>query len=451
MLEVVVIETASLGDRSYVAHDGSAAVVIDPQRDTDRVEHILVDRGVTLELILETHVHNDYVSGGLTLSRTTNAAYVHAAGEELHFDHHQTSEAERFNVGRMEIEVVATPGHTVHHLSYIIRVDGEPPAVFTGGSLLYGTVGRTDLVAAELTDQLTRQQRRSALRLADMLPDDARIYPTHGFGSFCASAHSDEDSDGTLATERQINLALTIDDEDEFVQRLVSGLTAHPAYYQHIAPINRAGPVAIDLSPPAPVDPTELARRVHRGEWAVDLRPRKVFAAEHMAGTISVELADEFATYLGWLIPWGMPLTLLADNPDDIGEAQRQLVRIGIDRPTGAASSGLENWVGGADRRHYRVSTFADLEPKRASVSVLDVRRSDEHDTSHIDGALNIPMHEIPDRLDEVPMDNVWVHCASGYRASISASLLDRAGRSVTLIDDDWDRAAGQGLRIIES
>jgi hydroxyacylglutathione hydrolase len=448
VFEVVVIETASLGDRSYVAHDGHLAVVVDPQRDVDRVAQILAARSLTAELILETHVHNDYISGGLTLSRTTHALYVHAADEQLQFEHHSAGDGERFTVGAMEIEVVATPGHTTHHLSYIIRVADEPPAVFTGGSLLYGTVGRTDLVDPDLTDELTRRQRRSARRLADMLPDDARIYPTHGFGSFCASAMSDAESDGTLGTERHVNLALTIDDEDDFVRRLVSGLTAYPAYYAHMAPINRAGAVPIDLSTPAPVDPVDLACRIHRGEWAVDLRKRTLFAAEHMAGTIGIELADGFATYLGWLIPWGMPLTLLADNADEILDAQRQLVRIGIDRPAGASSHGLESWVGNADRRSYPVATFADLATAGASATVLDVRRTDEYDDSHIQAALNIPLHELLDRVGDVPDEVIWVHCATGYRAGIAASLLDRAGRPVTLIDDDWTHAANSRMPI---
>lgn len=448
MFEVVVIETASLGDRSYVAHDGHLAVIVDPPRDIDRVEQILAARDLTTELILETHVHNDYISGGLTLSRTTDAPYVHAVGEQLHFDHRSASDGDRFSIGTMEIEVVATPGHTPHHLSYVIRVADEPPAVFTGGSLLYGTVGRTDLVAADRTDELTRRQRKSARRLADMLPDDAQVYPTHGFGSFCASARSDDESDGTLGRERRVNLALTMNDEDEFVRRLVSGLTAYPAYYAHMAPINRAGAVAIDLSVPAPVDPVDLARRIHRGEWAVDLRPRTRFAAEHMAGTIGIELAEGFATYLGWLIPWGMPLTLLGDNADDVLEAQRQLVRIGIDRPAGASSRGLESWAGRADRRSYPVATFADLATSGPSAHILDVRRADEYDDSHIETARNIALNELLDRVDELPQHEIWVHCASGYRASIAASLLDRAGRAVVLIDDDWSRAGTSGMPI---
>jgi hydroxyacylglutathione hydrolase len=447
VLEVIVIETGSLGDRSYIAHDDSTAIVIDPPRDIDRIQSELADRDLTLELILETHVHNDYISGGLTLSRTSEATYGHAREETLHFDHRPVTHGDRLKVGEMDVEVIATPGHTQHHLAYIITVAGHAPAAFTGGSLLYGTVGRTDLVAEDLTDQLTRQQHQSTRSLARRLPDDTRIYPTHGFGSFCASARGDEVSDGTLATERLVNLALTIDDEDEFVERLVSGLTAYPAYYSHMAPINRAGAVAIDLSPPAPVDPTELARRIHGGEWVVDLRQRTLFANEHLVGTIGIELADDFATYLGWLIPWGMPLTLLADDAEQIHEAQRQLVRIGIDRPAGAASGGIEHWGGSVDRRSYMVERFSGL-ANAGNATVLDVRRVDEYASSHIDTAVNIPLNELTERIDEVPSGDLWVHCATGFRASIAASILDRAGHTVTLIDDDFDHAADSKMHL---
>jgi rhodanese-related sulfurtransferase len=143
-----------------------------------------------------------------------------------------------------------------------------------------------------------------------------------------------------------------------------------------------------------------------------------------------------------------MPLTLLADNADDILEAQRQLVRIGIDRPTGASSHGLESWVGNAGRRSYPVATFADLATAGQSAKVLDVRRTDEYDESHIRAAINIPLNELLDRVGDVPDEAIWVHCASGYRASIAASLLDRAGRSVTLIDDDWAHAGNSNMPI---
>ncbi len=443
-MEIVTLETPSLGDRSYVVHDGTTAMVIDPQRDIDRVLDVLDAAGVTVTHVAETHVHNDYVSGGLVLARTTGAEYVHAAAEPLRFDHTPVADGDRFAVGSLDVEVIHTPGHTPNHLSYVVRADGAEPAVFTGGSLLYGSVGRTDLIAEDVTDELTRSQYASARRLAEMLPPETRVYPTHGFGSFCSSAKSEGESDGTLGTEQRINVALTIDDEDEFVERLVTGLTAYPRYYAHMGPLNLAGGVPVDLSMPAPVDPVELARRIHRGEWVVDVRRRQAFAADHLTGTIGIELADPFSTYLGWLIPWGTPITLLGDDAHEVAEAQRQLVRIGIDRPSGASvGDGPDHWAPGHDTSSYPAVDFA--EALTMDGVVLDVRRPDERDEGAIEDSVHIPIDELLHRMDEVPHDRLLVHCASGFRASIAASLLDRAGHVVVLVDDDFDAAAEAG------
>ncbi len=445
-MEIVTIETPSLGDRSYLVHDGRVALVVDPQRDIDRVLDAADAAGVEVTHVVETHVHNDYVSGGLALARTTGAAYVNAAEEPLRFDHASVSDGDRFAVGALSVEVLHTPGHTPHHLSYAVRHDGDAPALFTGGSLLYGTVGRTDLIFADMVDQLTRSQFYSARRLANAFPDEARVYPTHGFGSFCASAKSEGESDGTLGTERAINLALTIDDEDDFVARLVAGLTPYPRYYAQMGPLNQAGGIPVDLSAPALVDPVELGRRIHRGEWVIDLRQRRVFAAEHLTGTIGIELADPFSTYLGWLLPWGTPVTLLGDTTQQVAEAQRQLVRIGIDRPSGAATGGVDEWSPDGDRGSYRAVDFVDA-VGRDGGSLLDVRRHDERATSYIEGSVHVPIQELTARLEELSTDDVfWVHCASGFRASIAASLLDRSGRRVVLVDDDYDNAAAAGF-----
>lgn len=314
--------------------------------------------------------------------------------------------------------------------------------------MLYGTVGRTDLIDPSATDELTRAQYRSVRRLAAALDDDAAVYPTHGFGSFCASASSDEESDGTMGGERRVNLALTASDEDAFVDRLLAGLDQYPKYYAHMDPLNRAGGTSVDLSPPVEVDPPDLARRIHRGEWVVDLRDRRDFAASHVAGTVNVQLADAFATYLAWTMPWGMPVTLLADDPGDIAEAQRQLVRVGIDRPAGAAHGGIDRWSGDVDRSSYDVIDFAGL-ADRPELDVLDVRLQGEFDDEHLAGSTNVPLGDLLERLDEVPNGPVAVHCASGYRASIAASLLDRAGRDVVLIDDDVDRAGTSGRELV--
>lgn len=454
-MEIVTLETPSLGDRSYVLVDGSAAAVIDPQRDIDRVERLLDDRGLQLTHVFETHIHNDYVTGGFDLARRRGAEYVLSADDEVAFDRTGARDGDEFLVGDVVVRALHTPGHTPTHLSYVVVEDGEPVAAFTGGSMLYGTVGRTDLISADATEGLTRSQFRSVRRLAAELPGEAGVHPTHGFGSFCSSTSSSGSDSSTIYQERKSNVALTVDDEDLFVDRLLSGLTAYPRYYAHMAPINRRGPSPVDLSPPEPADPVEIRRRIHSGEWVVDLRSRTTFAKGHLAGTVNVEVGTSFVTYLGWTLPWNTPVTLVGDSADEVAEAQRQMVRIGIDRPAGAADGGIERWAAGGDIRSYRSLTFAELAEAREEhdgLVVLDVRRDDEWEKGHIHDAIHIPLHELESRVGEVPEGEVWVHCASGYRASIAASLLDRAGRTVVAIDDDWAKASKHGsLRVTGS
>ncbi|MGI8792756.1 MAG: rhodanese-like domain-containing protein, partial [Acidimicrobiales bacterium] len=392
------------------------------------------------------HVHNDYVTGGYELAQRVGAAYVLAAADELAFSHTPASDGDCFEVGAVTIRAVHTPGHTPSHLSWVAETDGEPVAVFTGGSMLFGTVGRTDLIADDQTEELTRAQFHSVHRLASELPGKAAVHPTHGFGSFCSSSSTSGVDESTISHEKSTNVALTTESEDEFVAHLLSGLTAYPRYYAHMAPTNREGPAPVDLSEPEPVDPTEIRRRIHAGEWVVDLRSREAYAREHLAGTVNVGLGDSFVTYLGWTMPWGTAITLVGDSADEVAEAQRQMVRIGIDRPAGAADGGLANWAAGGELRSYQVLSFADLAEQRSEeITVLDVRRPDEWASGHIKGAVHVPLYELEVRMDEVPDGQVWVHCASGFRASIAASLLDRAGREVVAIDDEWDAAAKLG------
>jgi glyoxylase-like metal-dependent hydrolase (beta-lactamase superfamily II)/rhodanese-related sulfurtransferase len=448
MLQIVTIETPGLGDRSYLAHDGEAAVVVDPQRDIDRVLAVAAEHGVRITHVLETHIHNDYVTGGLALSGATGAAYVVAAAEDVAFSRTGVSDGARFSAGRLTVTAVHTPGHTPGHLSYVLSEgDGEPAAVFTGGSMLFGAVGRTDLISPDQTEPLTRAQYRSVRRLAAELPDAAAVYPTHGFGSFCSASPTTGDA-STIGSERRANVALT-SDEDTFVKELIAGLSAYPRYYAHMGPANRQGPEAPDLRAPRPADPAELRRRIDAGEWVVDLRQRRFFARRHVTGTISIELGDPFATYLGWTIPWGEPLTLIGHSAGQVAAAQRQLARIGIDHLAGAGTGPVEALAGGCISG-YRVSGFGELARTWGSAGrvVLDVRRPDEWQAGHLTGAVHIPFWELEQRVGEVPGGEVWVHCASGFRAAIAASILDRAGRQVVHVDDDWSRAAGLGLPV---
>ncbi|HWN62107.1 MAG TPA: MBL fold metallo-hydrolase, partial [Streptosporangiaceae bacterium] len=341
MPEIVTIETPALGDRSYLIHDGTQAMVVDPQRDIDRVLAAAQARHVQITHVLETHIHNDYVTGGFALASKVGAEYVVAASEEVSFQRLAVRDHDQITSGSLTVTVMHTPGHTPGHLSFVLSQDGhDPVAVFTGGSMLYGAVGRTDLISPEHTEQLTRAQYRSVRRLAEVLPDEAAVYPTHGFGSFC-SATPTSGTSSTIAHERQVNVALQ-SDEGAFVTELIAGLNAYPRYYAHMGPANRLGPQAPGLVQPSRADPAELRRRIEAGEWVVDLRERRAFARAHVTGTIFVELGDPFSTYLGWTIPWGAPLTLIGDHSEQVTQAQLQLTRIGIDHIASAATGPTE-------------------------------------------------------------------------------------------------------------
>jgi glyoxylase-like metal-dependent hydrolase (beta-lactamase superfamily II)/rhodanese-related sulfurtransferase len=447
-MDVSIIETSGLGDRSYVVTDGDIAVVIDPQRDIDRVLILAEDRGVRITHVLETHLHNDYVTGGLELSRTVGAEYVVPAGDDVDYSRRAVDDGDVIEAGRIRLEALHTPGHTHHHLSYVLRDDDDVVhGVFTGGSMLYGTTGRTDLIGPDDTEELTHAQYHSVHKLADRLPADTPIYPTHGFGSFCSATPASGDS-STIGEQRSANPALT-QDEQSFVDELLAGLSAYPAYYAHMGVLNREGPTPVDLTPPAPIEPAELRRRIAAGEWVVDLRTRTAFAAGHLAGTLGFELSGSFVSYFGWLYEWGAPVTLIGASPEQIADATRELVRIGVDRLTGSATAAVEVLSNGDRLGSYPVADFALLAKELAERSpvILDVRQAGEFDEKHIPGATNIPLHELPARLSDVPAEGpVWVHCGSGYRASIAASVLDRAGMAVVLIDDAFANAGEQGL-----
>jgi hydroxyacylglutathione hydrolase len=453
MTEVLPIETPTLGDRSYLVHDGEVALVIDPQRDIDRVTALAEAEGVRITHVAETHMHNDYVTGGLALARLTGATYLVNGADPVSFGRTPVSDGDEIQIsGELALRVLATPGHTFSHLSYALAAGGEVAGVFTGGSLLYGSTGRTDLLGPEHAEALARAQHASARRLARELPETAPVYPTHGFGSFCSATQA-EASESTIGREKRVNPALTLD-EQAYVDSLLAGLDAWPAYYAHMAPANLAGPGAPDMSPPEPADPATLRRRIEAGEWVVDLRDRVAFAAGFLPGSVSFPLDGSFATYLGWVIPWGSPLTLLGESPQQIRQAQRELVRIGFDRFAGAATGQPGDWTGGRPLASLRRVRFTDLAAAvRAGNGhrpvVLDVRRNLEWAEGHVPGAVHIPLHELRGRLAEVPAGEVWVHCAAGYRATVAASLLAAAGRSVVSVDDEFVNAARAGLELV--
>jgi glyoxylase-like metal-dependent hydrolase (beta-lactamase superfamily II)/rhodanese-related sulfurtransferase len=451
MFFVETLEFEGLGNRSYLAGGQRAAVAIDPPRDVDQVIALAAQRGVRIAYVAETHVHNDYVTGGLELARLTGARYLVPADAHVAFPRTPVADADTSEVDEaLVLRAIATPGHTPHHTSYVLEEEGRAVAAFTGGSLLIGSVGRPDLVDPRLTEQLARAQHASVHRLAATLDDEVPVLPTHGFGSFCSSSQTEGDA-STIGQERAGNDAFTLD-VDDFVKQVLAGLENVPAYYTYMGPVNTAGPAPVDLTPPEPADAVQIAERLAAGEWVVDLRNRVAFADGHVAGSFNFEGSGKLATYLAWLIPWGKPVTLLGDTPGQIADAQRELTRVGIDRPAAAATGDPSSWVRHGERLaafpRASFAALADAHEHGENLVVLDVRRDSERAKGFIEGSTHIPLHELHGRAGEVPDGTVWVHCAGGMRAAIAASLLEATGREVVAVDDGFDAAADTGLSV---
>jgi len=438
-LKIINLDTPTLGDRSYVAHDGKTALVVDPQRDIDRVEEILSSEGIEIGAVVETHMHNDYVSGGLVLARNYGVPYITSAEDDVRFDRVAIRDREIINIGDFAIQALHTPGHTFTHMSYILlEKEDAARGIFTGGSMLHGSTGRPDLLGWDNAAILAGLQHGSAHRIAELLEDQVSIHPTHGFGSFCAATSTSGDS-STIGDEKKTNPALLLD-KKTFIEETLAGLDAYPAYYKHMGPANTAGAGPIDLSELKRMTSDEVLKAIDSGAWAVDLRPKSMYAKGHFPGSLSFGIDGSFATYFGWLFPYGEKLVLVSDRKDDITYAQRELVRIGIDRPEAAFVGEIESLP---ELAANQTVTFADVPTALESrgIVVLDVRRTSERQASHIQGTSHIPLHELKSRLSELPKDKeLWVHCAGAYRAAASMGILESAGYKPVLINEAYDQ-----------
>jgi glyoxylase-like metal-dependent hydrolase (beta-lactamase superfamily II)/rhodanese-related sulfurtransferase len=450
-LDIVPIATPTVGDRSYLISDGAVAVAVDPQRDIDRVLNLLDERSLALAVVLETHLHNDYVSGGLTLARECDARYVVPAGPALSYDAVRVGDGDLLTAGQLTVQAIATPGHTDHHMAYAVgHGGGAPSAVCTGGSMLYGATGRTDLQGRHLAEPLAHRQYHSVRRLGELLAGDTLVLPTHGFGSFCAASAANAVDRSSIGDERSSSPAFRLG-EDAFVAETLGGLEPYPTYYAQMARLNAGGTAAPPLERPRSIDMVDLARRLEAGEWVIDIRPRRDYAQSHLRGSVNIDASDALATYVGWLVPFGVPLTLIARSETALAEAQRELYRIGY-HPLGAAIVGEPvEWAPARSLAGFPRVDFATvgrLHPARDPV-VLDVRRDRERAEGYLAGTAHVPIHELPGALTSLPTREIWVHCALGFRASIAASLIANTGRDVVLIDDAFANAAASGRELL--
>lgn len=436
-VELDMMLTPGLGNASYLLASGDEAAAIDPPRDAWRLLEALGRR--RLRLVLETHVHNDYVSGALELREATGAHVVAPARGGYAFPILPVDDGDELELGDLRLVALATPGHTPEHTAYAVHAAGsaQPSAVFTGGSLLVGTAGRTDLLGEDRAEELARAQYRSIRRLAE-LPDATLVLPTHGAGSFCASGPPDEQRTTTIGRERASNPAVRARDAEGFLRSQGSGSLAFPAYYAHMAPINRAGPPVRGAVPrPPSLAPDAVERSVAAGARLVDTRDGASVAAGHVPGSLNVPLEDPFASYVGWLVPYGSPIVLIAEDPTSLAEAALQLFRIGWE-PVGHLAGGVEAWAAsGRPLGSYPTVDASELaaEAARCPERVLDVRQRAEWEDGHLPGTRHRFVGDLPTTPTELLGPGpLTVACASGHRAAIAASALAAAGIEVRLV-----------------
>jgi hydroxyacylglutathione hydrolase len=448
-IEQFVIE--GLGHQSYAILDTQSgeAAVVDPRRDVDVYLQAAQRAQARITHILETHIHNDYITGSRELAARTGAAIVASALEPLHYEFQPVREGERFTVGSLDFHVLATPGHTPEHVSYLLHEPGHqaPTALFSGGSLLAANAGRTDLLGMEMMLTLTRQQYHSLRRLLDTLPGQVCVYPTHGAGSFCMSTGSDSPRSTTIAQERLVNPAAIAKDEDEFIQRQIAGYSEYPAYYRYMGPTNREGPTILGTLPtPAPFSPLEVQERLRSGMPLIDGRGREAFAREHIPGSLNIELDGSFGTYAGWTLPFNVPLMILIEDEDGRREAVVQLIRIGYERVEGYVDGGIRAWKAAAlpvnEFEGMDLETFYTRWSRQEPMVVLDVRRSGEWREGHIPDALHIHVGDLAQRVHELPKHQpIATICRTGHRAEIAASMIAATGRKVIAVRsgmEDW-------------
>jgi hydroxyacylglutathione hydrolase len=436
-----------LGHSSYLVDLGhGTAAIIDPPRFP--TEHLATARmlGVALRWTIDTHSHADYVTGSPSLAAQSGATFIAPAASKLETPHRAVRDEELVGLASgVALRAISTPGHTPDHHVYLVEHGGSPVALFTGGSLMVGTVGRTDLCGPDLAEPLAHEMFHSLRRL-DGLPDELAVYPTHGAGSFC-SAPGGADRTTTLGRERATNALFRLDDEDTFVERLLDGFGSFPTYFAVLPELNRRGP---RLYPQLPrlnrLDVDAVHEHVAAGALIVDARLITEFAAGHIPGSISNALRPVFASWLGWIADVDQPVVILAGRDQDRDEIFRQALDIGHDNILGELDGGIEAWraAGGA------ITEIALIPPSEVVSPLFDVRQRSEYDSGHVPGAINIELGNLAHAL--VPDGLVTVMCGHGERAMTGASILTSGGhRDVTVLDggpDTWATWSGQPLAV---
>lgn len=431
--------TGCLSEAAYYIESDGEAAIIDPLRDIDAYLDLARERGARIKYIFETHFHADFVSGHLDLAHATGAPIVYGPRTETHFPIYKAVDGETFELGRIRIKVLHTPGHTLESSCYLVsQEDGQPYALFTGDTLFVGDVGRPDLSSGNLSKEELAGMLFDSLRSKILpLPDGLILYPAHGAGSSCGKNLGPE-TYSTLGVEKETNYALKEKDRDAFIKALIDGLNAPPQYFSINARINKEGYESLEQvleNGMKPLDLLSFRRMLDKEDPVVlDTRKATAFTKGFIPGSVSIGLDGRFAEWAGSLIPFDKPI-LLVTEPGEEKESIVRLARVGFDKIQGYLDGGFPVW----QKAEGPIDMIIDVEadelamdlPFDKNLVVLDVRRETEFADGHVRGAINIPLNELadPGKMADLEDDyNIYLHCGGGYRSIIAASLLKRQG-----------------------
>jgi glyoxylase-like metal-dependent hydrolase (beta-lactamase superfamily II) len=442
-----------LGNSSYLLDLGNdQGVLIDPDRSVERYLVALRDHGLRLTGVLETHLHADFVSGARELAARTGSAIFLAADAHSKLPVQPLRDGQTLQLNGARVTALGSPGHTPEHLSFAIEAAAGPPLLFSGGSLIVGGAARTDLISAGMTETLTRAQFRTLQSAFTQLPDETLLYPTHGGGSFCSTG-SGQQRASTLGQERRENPVLSISDEDDFVSWFPSTFPAAPAYFFRLRAFNQAGPrLRSEIPLPPALAPVDFALR-RAGSVIVDTRTKEEYAKGHLPGSLSNPIRDDYAVWLGWLVPEDANLLFVTDSAS-IDRVVDQSLLVGYERFAGWLAGGTDVWE--RSGRELQRIDLVDADHARRllkqGATVLDVRETDEFQSGHIEGALHLPLGNLPAEVARVPRDRpVIVYCGHGERASTGASILEAAGfPDLINLDGGISAWKAQGLPAVE-
>ena len=448
MFRIVDFVDEGLGHSSYLIDlgDGSAAV-IDPPRFPSAHEAFGNRNGLRLAWTADTHSHADYVTGSPGLAARLGATFLAPDSSRLDTPHEAVTDSERVAPGSgCWLIPLATPGHTPDHHSYLLEHDGRLVGLFTGGSLMVGAVGRTDLAGPNLAEPLAHQMFHSLHRF-DELPDGLAVYPTHGAGSFCSAPGSTERTT-TLGRERATNPLLSISSEDEFVDRLLGGFGTFPSYFLRLPELNRRGPAAFDAIPELDrLSVDTVAQHASDGALVVDVRPMADFGAGHLSGSFANTLRPVFASWIGWLTNPDRPLIFILDDAQDRVDVVRQCLDVGHENLLGELDGGINAWTAAG----RPAATIDVVDAQSLASTVIDVRQHNEYVSGHIPDAISVELGVVADMPS--PTGPVTVMCGHGERAMTAASLLStrNGGGDVSVFDggpDTWSSATGVDLEV---